>query len=85
MTSQLLVRLPDELVRRLRRQVPARQRSSFVRDVLERALPPEAADPLYEAALAVEADERLSAEMSEWDATLADGLADTAGPASPRR
>ncbi len=78
MTAQLLVRLPDDLVRRLRRQVPARQRSAFIQNVLERALPPEQTDPLYEAALAAEADERLAAEMAEWDVTVGDGIADDA-------
>jgi hypothetical protein len=33
-------------------------------------------DPLYRAALAVEQDARLSAEMAEWDCLAADGLAD---------
>jgi hypothetical protein len=31
-------------------------------------------DPLYRAAIEVETDERLSAEMTEWDGTVADGL-----------
>ena len=76
-TQQLLVRLPEELARRLKRQVPARQRSLFVQRLLEQALPPDEGedDPLYQAALAVERDERLTAEMAEWDATTGDGLA----------
>ena len=75
-TQQLLVRLPEELARRLRRQVPARGRSAFVQHLLEQALAPEGGedDPLYQAALAVEQDERLAAEMAEWDNTIADGL-----------
>ena len=79
MTSQLLVRLPDDLLRRLRRQVPARQRSMFIQGVIERALPPEHTDPLYEAALAVEADERLAAEMAEWDVAIGDGIPEMPG------
>lgn len=76
-TRQLLVRLPEELARRLKRRVPARQRSLFVQRLLEQALPPDEGedDPLYKAALAVEQDERLAAEMAEWDATAGDGLA----------
>ena len=76
-TQQLLVRLPEELARRLKRRVPARQRSLFVQRLLEQALPPDEGDddPLYQAALAVERDERLTAEMAEWDATTGDGLA----------
>lgn len=76
-TEQLLVRLPAELARRFRQQIPARARSAFVQRLLESSLTPEAsdADPLYQAALAVEQDEQLAAEMMEWDATVADGVA----------
>ncbi len=75
-TQQLLVRIPEELARRLKRQVPARGRSAFVQRLLEQALAPEGGedDPLYLVAMEVEADERLSAEMTEWDGTIADGL-----------
>jgi len=75
-TQQLLVRLPEELVRRLRRRVPARGRSAFVRQLLEQALPPEEDDhdPLYQAALAVERDQALADEMVLWDVAAGDGL-----------
>lgn len=78
MTAQLLVRLPESLAERLRRHVPARRRSEFVQRLLEQALPPDVddQDPLYLAALAVEQDERLAAEMAEWDITVGDGLSD---------
>ena len=76
--TQLLLHLPDNLVRRLKRSVAPRQRSKFVQRLLEEALPPEDAgedDPLYQAALAVEADGELTAEMNEWEeATIADGV-----------
>ncbi len=76
-TQQLLVRLPEELARRLKRRVPARARSAFIQKLLEEALPSDEGegDPLYRIALAVEHDERLAAEMAEWDATIEDGLA----------
>jgi hypothetical protein len=75
-TQQLLIRLPEELARRLRRRVPARGRSAFVQRLLEEALPAdEEDDPLYRAALDVEQYERLGAEMTDWDATIGDGLA----------
>ena len=78
-TQQLLLHLPDELVRRLKRAVPARGRSKFIQNLLEQALPPNGvgeADPLYLAALDVEKDAALAAEMSEWEpATLGDGVA----------
>jgi hypothetical protein len=57
--------------------VPARGRSAFVQRLLEQALAPEGGGDyrLYLVAMEVEADERLSTEMTEWDATVADGLA----------
>ena len=81
-TQQLLLHLPDELVRRLKRAVPARRRSKFIQDLLEQALPPDGVtdtDPLYLAALAVERDAALTAEMGGWDLVLGDG---GAAPAS---
>jgi hypothetical protein len=79
--AQLLLHLPDDLVRRFRRAIAARQSSRFAQRLLEEALPlqePGDDDPLYRAALAVEADAELSAETEDWEeATLADGL--TAG------
>ncbi len=44
--------------------------------LLEQALIPEGSedDPLYRAALEVERDDQLMAEMAEWDGTIADGL-----------
>ncbi len=78
-TTQLLIRLPDGLARRFKRRIAVRQRSKFIERLLEEALPPEEEvaddDPLYQAALAIEQDERLAAEMAEWEeATIADGL-----------
>jgi len=74
--QQLLIRLPEDLAQRLRRRIPARSRSAFIQDLLEQALPADEGenDPLYLAALAVEQDERLTAEMTEWDVTAGDGL-----------
>ena len=82
-TEQLLLRLPDDLVRRFKRSVPSRRRSAFVQQLLEQALRSVQGDndPLYQVALAVEQDARLTAEMAEWQAaTVADGL----HPALPR-
>jgi len=76
-TEQLLLRLPDELVQLFKRTVPARERSAFVKGLLEQALPaPEGDnDPLYLAALAVEQDSALNADMADWEvATVGDGL-----------
>lgn len=78
MSTQLLVRLPDDLARRFKRSVAPRQRSRFIENLLEQALPPvevDDDDPLYQAALAVEQDEQLGAEMAEWEtATIGDGI-----------
>jgi hypothetical protein len=71
---QVLVHLPDTLAERFKQAVPARQRSEFVANLLEEALPVED-DPLYLAALDVERDVALGAEMREWrEGLIADGL-----------
>jgi hypothetical protein len=84
-TTQLLIRLPEELARRLKRRVPLRARSAFIQRLLEEALPGDEGedDPLYQVALAVEHDQRLATEMAEWDATVEDGLAPEAAKAPP--
>lgn len=76
--AQILVHLPDDLVLRFHRLVPPRQRSRFVQRLLEEALPTSDDDLVYQAALAVERDEALNAEMAHWDATIGDGLEDQA-------
>ena len=85
--TQLLIRLPDALARRFKRRIAVRQRSKFIERLLEEALPPEEVaddDPLYQAALAVEQDDRLTSEMAEWEeATIADGLDATGDRGKP--
>jgi hypothetical protein len=85
-TEQLLLRLPEELVRRFRSAVPRRERSSFVQHLLEQALPRVNGedDPLYRAALEVDRNAQLNAEMAEWESAIADdGLCEAEAP--PRR
>jgi metal-responsive CopG/Arc/MetJ family transcriptional regulator len=86
--TQLLVRLPDDLAKRFKRSVAPRQRSKFIERLLQEALPsPQDSDddPLYQAALAVERDEKLAAEMGEWEeATLGDGLSGEPDDSSSR-
>ena len=74
--QQLSIRVPEELARRLKRQVPSCDRNAFIQRLLEQALLHDktAEDPLYLAAVAVEQDEQLAAEMAQWDATVGDGL-----------
>jgi hypothetical protein len=78
--TQLLIHLPEELARRFKRNVSVRQRSKYIQRLLEGALPPEDGgedDPLYQAALAVEEEHALAAEMAEWEiATIDDGIED---------
>jgi hypothetical protein len=66
-TMQLLIRLPDKLARRFKRSALPRHRSKFIQRLLEEALPPENGDDdcLYRAALAVEKEPALGAEMAE--------------------
>lgn len=72
-SEPLLVRLPDDLLRRFKQFVPSRKRSAFVQQLIERALPAADNDPLYQAALAVEQEEQLAEEMAEWDAATTKG------------
>ena len=73
--AQLLVYLPDDLAKRFKQAVPARQRSQFVQRLIQDALPDETDDPIYRAALAVEQDEAFNDEMAEIErATVGDGL-----------
>ncbi len=79
-TEQVLLRLPGDLVRRFKQVVPARERSAYVRQLLEQSLPPVDSDndPLFLAALAVEQETALGYEMADWEAaTFSDGLTET--------
>lgn len=74
---QMLLHIPDPVASRFKQSVPPRQRSAFVAKLLMEALPVEE-DPLYLAALEVERDAQLNAEMSEWREALAqDGIRGT--------
>lgn len=71
---QLLFHIPDSLALRFKQAVPARQRSAFVSNLIQQALPEED-DPLYQIALAVEQDEALGDEMRQWrNGLIADGI-----------
>lgn len=72
---QVMVRLPETLGERFRAAVPARKRSVFIAELLNKALPVET-DPLYQLALAVENDDALNADMDAWDVTAGDGFED---------
>lgn len=74
MAMQLLVHLPDDLVERFRKSIPARHRSDFVRQLLERALPNQD-DELYRLALQAQAyDDEAPDEFCDFNNTSLDGL-----------
>jgi hypothetical protein len=71
--TNVLFSLPEELITALNQLVPSEQQSSFVANLLRKALEQEE-QALYECALAVEQDEALHAELVEWEVTLTDGI-----------
>lgn len=74
MTTQILIRLHNEVARRFRNAIPARQPSEFVRKLLEENLP-NMDEQMYELAVKAEAFDRANPEeVSELDATLMDGF-----------
>ena len=74
MTTQVLIHLPTEIARRFRSAVPARQRSGFIRKLLEQSLP-NVNDQMHQLALKAEAFDRANpGEIDELEATLMDGL-----------
>jgi hypothetical protein len=74
MSAQILIRLPIDVAQRFRHAVPARQRSGYVRQLLEQHLPNVDAQ-MYELALKAEAfDSANPEELQELEATVMDGL-----------
>lgn len=74
MTTQVLIHLPTEVARRFRDAVPARQRSGFVRKLLEQNLP-NTDEHMYKLALKAQAfDNAHPEEYGELESTLTDGL-----------
>jgi hypothetical protein len=70
MTAQLLVRIPEKHAVRLRLSVPARKRSAFVADLLEKHLPsPD--EVLHQARLLAEAHNASAPQLSQ-DFAVAD-------------
>jgi metal-responsive CopG/Arc/MetJ family transcriptional regulator len=73
--EKVLVSIPDTLVNRFRALIPARQRSKVIAYLIETEVE-KREKALYECACALEKDEALNKEMSDWNATLMDGLQD---------
>jgi hypothetical protein len=72
-SMKVLVSIPDSLYSRMIATIPPRQRSKLIAKLLEDEVKKREQE-LYQAALAVELDEELSAEMKDWDVTLGDGI-----------
>jgi len=70
---KVLVSIPDSLYSRMMATIPPRQRSKLIAHLLEGEVKKREQEH-YQAALAVEQDEELSAEMKDWDVTLGDGI-----------
>lgn len=70
---KVLVSIPNSLYSRMMATIPPRQRSKLIARLLEDEVKKREQE-LYQAALAVEQDEELSAEMKDWDATVGDGI-----------
>jgi metal-responsive CopG/Arc/MetJ family transcriptional regulator len=74
-TAKLLISLPHDLALRLKSAVPDRQRSKLIKMLIETEVTRREA-LLYEAALAVEKDQKLSDDMQAWDVAIGDGIDD---------
>ena len=70
---KVLISIPDSLYSRMMATIPPRQRSKLIAELLEDEVKKREQE-LYQAALAVEQDEELSAEMKDWDVTLGGGI-----------
>lgn len=70
---KVLVSIPDSLYTRMAATIPQRQRSAVIAKLLEGEVHRREQE-LYHAALAVEQDEELNAEMKDWDVTVSDGI-----------
>jgi len=71
--EKILVSLPDDLLRRMKTVIPARKRSQVVKELLEAEIEKREKE-LFECAQAVEKDDALNREMTEWDTTTGDGI-----------
>jgi hypothetical protein len=73
MPSNLLLKLPAELMTRFKSVVPARQRTRVIASLVELEVQRREQE-IERVAAAVEADGVLNADMRNWDATIADGI-----------
>lgn len=70
---QILVHLPDDLAGKFKAFVPKRQRSSFIAELLTKAIPDQD-EALFRLALEVENDPGIVELERDWEVTVGDGL-----------
>ncbi len=74
MTTQVLIHLPTDIAKRFREAIPARQRSLFVSQLLEKNLP-DIDEHMYQLGLKAEQfDHANPQESQDIEVTLMDGL-----------
>lgn len=73
MPSNLVLKLPDELVTRFKSMVPNRQRTRVIASLMEAEIRRREKE-LERVAAEVEADVALKEDMRDWDTTIADGI-----------
>ena len=73
MSSNLVLKLPDELVSRFKSMVPNRQRTRVIASLMESEIKRREQE-LELVAAEVEADVALREDMRDWDVTVADGI-----------
>ncbi len=71
--QKVLVSLPDDLAARMKRMIPARQRSRIIAKILEAEIA-KREHALYQCACEVEADSALNNDMVDWEVTVGDGI-----------
>lgn len=71
--QKVLVSLPDDLAAKMKRMIPAKQRSKMIADILAAEIE-KREHSLYQCACEVEADSALNSEMNDWEATAGDGI-----------
>jgi len=73
MPSNLVLKLPDELVTRFKSMVPNRQRTRVIASLMETEIRRREKE-LERVAAEVEADVALKEDLRDWDTTIADGI-----------
>jgi hypothetical protein len=71
--QKILVSLPDDLAKRMKRLIPTRNRSRIIAKILEAEVV-RREEALYQCACEVEADSALNTEMDDWETTVGDGI-----------